>query len=213
MLRASAGPETLPPPEATAEEIRSAADEILARREFQQPPRSLYQRALDELGERFGDLLELLVRGGRGAYMAWFVLALVLAGVSWLFLRGVQRDRTRRIRGAQDDVDVDVRRPAADWAAEAARHEAAGEWRQAVRCRYRWLIASLARAGVVEEVPGTTSGEYRSLVTSARPSTAEPIASATDLFERAWYGNEATTAEEASAFGEAAGRVLDGSST
>ena len=221
MLRASADPETLPPPSAGADEIRNGAEEILGRPEFQQPPKSLYQRALDEISERIDDLLNALISGGRGAVLAWLVLAAVIGAVGWLLLRGLQRDRRRRDGSSIDAVEIDARRPAADWAAEAARFEAAEAWRDALRCRYRWLIASLARAGVVDEIPGTTSGEYRALVGAARPTVAGPITDATALFERAWYGNQPTGPDEASSFNDLArlclkveerGRVLSDSS-
>ena len=199
-----------PPPAPTPDEIRSGADEILSRPEFQPPPKSLYQRVMDELSERLAEVLELLVRGGRGAVLAWAVLAVVVGGVVFLLVRGLRRDRSRRTGPGTEDVVIDGRRPAADWAAEAARYEAQGQWRDALRCRYRWLIASLAGAGVVEEVPGTTAGEYRTMVGAARPAAAEPISGATDLFERAWYGDEPPGPDEARTFEELATDVLGG---
>lgn len=212
MLLASSDPETLPPPSAGADEIRNGAEEILGRPEFQPPPKSLYQRALDEIGERLNDFLNALVSGGRGAVLAWLVLAAVIGAVAYLLVRGLQRDRRQKSAPSLDTVDVDARRPPADWAAEAARFAATGAWRDALRCRYRWLIASLAGAGVVDEVPGTTAGEYRTLVGAARPSVAGEITDATAMFERAWYGNAPTGSDEASSFDELAQRVVNGSS-
>lgn len=195
-----------------ADEIRNGAEEILSRPEFRQPPKSLYQRALEELSERIDDILNALVSGGRGAVLAWLVLAAVIGVVAFLLVRGLQRDRRQKRAPGIDAIEIDARRPPADWAAEAAQFEAAGAWRDALRCRYRWLIASLAGAGVVDEIPGTTSGEYRVLVGAARPSASGPITDATALFERAWYGNQPTGPAEASSFEELAGRVLTGSS-
>ncbi len=174
------------------------------------PEKSLYQRALDAITDRIGDLIALLIDGGGGAIVAWIVFAAVVVAAGILLARGLQRDRRRRHPDALDLVTNEARRPPADWAAEAARFEAEGAWRDALRCRYRWLIASLAGAGVVDEVPGTTAGEYRAMVGAARPATAEPIAGATDLFERAWYGDEPTGPKEMSDFHELAGRVLSG---
>lgn len=208
----SAGPETLPPPSAGADEIRKGAEEVLSRPEFQRPAKSLYQRALDEVAERIAELLDLIVSGGRGAVVAWLVLVVMVGAVVWLVARGLQRDRRRAGRSGADGIEVVGPRPAADWAAEAARFEAAGEWRDGLRCRYRWMIASLAGAGVVEEVPGTTAGEYRHLVGAVVPAAAQPMAGATELFERAWYGNVGTGPQEASTFSDLAGKVLTGSS-
>ena len=203
-------PQTLPPPTADPEEVRRGADEILARPEFQEPPRSLYQRALDWIGDRIADAVGALISGGTGAVVAWVLLALAVLAVTVLVVRAVQRDRRRKAEGAGPTVGVghDERRPAEAWAAEADRLEAEGRWREALRCRYRSLVAGLARRGVVEEVPGRTAGEYRTLVAQARPPVAEPFAGATDLFERAWYGSAETGPDDSTAFRRLADRVL-----
>jgi hypothetical protein len=203
----AAGPETLPPAQAGADEIRRGAEEILSRPEFREAPRSLYQRALDALGDLLGDALDALLGGATGSAIAWLVIVLLVGLLAWIVSRGVQADRRRRRVAEAPGVDVEGPRPAVAWDAEADRHEAAGDWRSALRCRYRSLIATLAGAGVVDEVPGRTAGEYRSLVGGTRPNVGEPFGGATDLFERAWYGNEPTGPEEASDFRELAGRV------
>lgn len=192
-MSAARAQETLPPPEAGADEIRRAADEILSRSEFQEPPRSLYQQALDWIGDRIAEAIGALASGGAGALVAWAVLVAVVALVAYLVVRTVQGDRRRRPAAgdAGFTVDTDDRRPAEAWAAEAERFEGEGRWRDAIRCRYRAIVAGLARSGVVDEVPGRTAGEYRVLVDHDRPAIAEPFAGATDLFERAWYGEEA----------------------
>jgi hypothetical protein len=188
--------------------VRRAADEILSRPEFQEPPRSLYQRVLDWIGDRISDALGALLGGGAGAIVAWLLLVAVVVALGVLVARAVQRDRRVRSAGGPDvQVAVDDRRPAAAWDAEADRFEAEGRWRDALRCRYRSLVASLARRGVVEEVPGRTAGEYRVLVGRARPEVAAPFAGATDLFERAWYGGDESGPDDATAFRDLAARV------
>src|SRR5207244_8332949 len=99
-------------------------------------------------------------------------------------------------------------RPPGDWEAGAAGHEAAGRWRDAVRCRYRALVADLARRGVVDEVPGRTSGEYRAEVTASLPAAAADFTGATDLFERAWYGAADAGPDDDERFKRLAERVL-----
>ncbi len=145
--------------------------------------------------------------------IAWVVLVAFAAAAIFLIVRAVQLDR-RRSRESVGDAELDVhpddRRPVAAWDADATRFEAEGRWRDALRCRYRSLVASLARAGVVDEVPGRTAGEYRAVVGQTRPSVAEPFAGATDLFERAWYGNEETGPDDTSSFRRLAERVTAG---
>jgi hypothetical protein len=211
-----ASPETLPPPATDAEEIRKAAEEILRRPEFQPPPRSLYQQALDKLGELLGKAIDALVSGTSGSILAWGVLLAIVAAITYLVVRGVQSGRRRRQAaggGPFVDVESDIGRPFAEWDAEAVRLEREGRWRDGLRCRYRALIAALAGAGVVDEIPGRTAGEYRTLVRGTRPQVGEPFAGATDLFERAWYGDEPTGPGEAERFRGLADLVRQGAAS
>jgi hypothetical protein len=132
------------------------------------------------------------------------VLAAAVALLAWRFGKGMTVDRTRSVMSAEDQV-----RPAAAWRIEAEAHERNGEWRQALRCRYRALVADLARRGVLEEIPGRTAGEYRAELSGALPSAAPPFAGATELFERAWYGHGPTGATDTDRFRDLADRVLE----
>ena len=105
------------------------------------------------------------------------------------------------------------RRSARDWRAEAEALEGAGEWRPALRARYRSLVADLAARGLLDEVPGRTAGEYRVEVAAAVPRVASEFAGATELFERAWYGSRPTGADEAAHFRDLEQRVLSGTGT
>lgn len=201
---AVAGQEAAPP----AEEIRAAAEEILQRPEFREPPKSLYQRLQELLAEWLGQVFGALVGDGPPALLAWAVLVGALGVAGYLVFRGLQLDRRRRGRRDREEAVVERRRPASDWEAEAAAHEVRGEWRAALRCRYRALIARLAGQGVVDEVAGRTAGEYRAVVDQAAPAVGREFTGATALFERAWYGNVPTGQEEAGAFRDLADRVL-----
>jgi hypothetical protein len=174
----------LPAPQEGPAEARRRAVEILSRPEFRPPPRPLVQRLLDALG----DLMDRVLRGVGGgspvlAWMAVGVVAALLGVVLWRGVRALQRDP-----GSRGGVAVDGRRrPAADWRAEAAAHEAAGRWRDALRCSWRATVADLAARGLLEEVPGRTTGEYRAGVARSLPAGADPFSRATRLFEDAWY--------------------------
>lgn len=200
------GPADLPPPQASGSEIRDKADEIVARPEFRPPPRTIPERILRFIAEQLGKVLETLLGGGRSALAGWIigVSALAALGVFAVrFGRGVRRDPSVR-----EQEMADPRRPPADWRAEAEAHEARGEWKAALRCRYRALVAELAAAGVVEEVPGRTAGEYRLDVRTAAPEAAEEFAAATELFEVAWYGDRPTAEEENGRFRALAATVV-----
>jgi Domain of unknown function (DUF4129) len=196
----------LPAPTRDPDRVREAVREVLARPEFRPPERSLLQRAWDWLLEQAGRLLAELGASGVGGIVGLAVLVLALLGIGLLaarFSRGVTP--SPEVRAA---VPGAPRRPAADWRAEAEAHERAGRWRQAVRCRYRALVAELAARGLVDEVPGRTAGEYRREVGRSLPDAAADFAGATELFELAWYGRGEPGAPEASRVRELSGRVL-----
>lgn len=204
-------PAELPPPEPSPEDVRRAAEEILSRPEFRQPPKSLYDRAIDWLGGQLDRLLSVLFSGGRSAVVGWVLLLAVAAVIGvlvWRVARSVRRDPK-----ARDDAEVRtaVRRTAAEWEHEAAEHERAGRWREALRCRHRALVARLADDGVVDEIDGRTAGEYRLEVRHALPSVARDFGDATDLFERVWYGGRAAGSDDDERFRALADRVLAGS--
>ena len=202
------GQDATPPAVPPAEEIREAAEEILRRPEFREPPKSLYQRLQELLAEWLGDAFGALVGDGPPALLAWAVLVGALGVAAYLAFRGLQLDRRRKGLQGREEAVMERRRPPSDWEAEAAAHEVRGEWRAALRCRYRALIARLAGQGVVDEVAGRTAGEYRAVVDQAAPAVARDFAGATDLFERAWYGNAPTGQEEAGTFRDLSDRVL-----
>lgn len=214
-MSAGSAQETLPPPTAEAEEVRRAADEILGRPEFQEPPRSLYQRVLDWLGDLLGEVLGSLIGSGPGSVIAWLLLLAIVGGVVYLVVRALQRGARVPLSAdaGANVITADERRPAQAWSAEAERFETEGRWRDALRCRYRALVATLARTGVVEEVPGRTAGEYRTIVRHARPAAADSFDGATDLFERSWYGNAETGPEDTSTFRDLAERATAGATS
>lgn len=199
----------LPVPAHSAEQARRAAVEVLSRPEFQEPARPLLQRLRDGLFDLLGRLLARLLEGATGSPIGWVAAAavvVVLVALTVRFVRGVRRDPEVDAVGL--GVSGGRRRAGADWRAEADALEAAGEWRRALRSRYRALLADLAARGLVDEVPGRTAGEYRGEVATNAPTAAGDFASATTLFEAAWYGGSPTDADDAAAFRSLESRVL-----
>jgi hypothetical protein len=188
------------------QQVREVVREVLSRPEFRPPQRSLTERLFDWVLELIGRLLAALGGSGAGGIVGLILLALVLAGVGVLaarFSRGLTP--SPKVAAA---VPGGRRRSAAEWRAEAEAHERAGAWREAVRSRYRALVADLAARGLVEEVPGRTAGEYRRQVGRALPEAATDFAGATELFEVAWYGRSSTGTGDAAHLRDLADRVL-----
>jgi hypothetical protein len=135
------------------------------------------------------------------------VVALVVLAVRLvLSVRGRRRPkRTREAREDDEELEVltptivDRSREPRDWRREADEHRRAGRFRDAIRCRYRALVGDLARRGVVDEIPGRTTGEERAQISAVAPATVPAFYAAADLFDSAWYGgrdvDDATVAE------------------
>ncbi|HEV8648811.1 MAG TPA: DUF4129 domain-containing protein [Actinomycetes bacterium] len=196
----------LPAPSRDPDEVRRAVREVLAQPEYRALRRSLPDLVIDWVLQQIGRLVAALSGSGAGSLIGIGILLLVLAGIGVLlvrFSRGMTSDPE-----AAAAQRTPTGRSAADWRAEAEAHERSGEWRQAVRSRYRALVADLAGRGLVEEVPGRTAGEYRGEVRRNVPAAADDFASATELFELAWYGGQRTGPPEASRLRALAERVL-----
>jgi hypothetical protein len=187
-------------------QVREAVREMLSRPEFRPPDRPLLDRLFDWVLEMIGRLLAALGGSGAGGIIGLILLALVLVGVGVL--------AARFSRGLTPSPEVaaalpgGVRRSAAEWRAQAEAHERIGAWREAIRSRYRALVADLASSGLVEEVPGHTAGEYRRQLGRSVPAAAADFAGATELFEVAWYGRADTGSREAARLRDLSDRVL-----
>lgn len=183
----------------------------MSRPEFRQPPKSLYERASGWLQDQLDRLISLLVSGGRVGVVAWIALLVVLGLVGYLLWRLiVTTRRDPRAPRPHAQITTEVRRTATEWERDADDHERAGRWRDALRCRYRALVARLGSAGVVnDDDPSRTPREHRMQADVALPADAAgSFAEAVDLFERAWYGLRPTGEQESARFRSLADGVL-----
>jgi hypothetical protein len=203
----------LPVPHQDPGQIRSEARSILRRPEFRPSKRSWWSAAIHWVVTEIGKLLDRLFGLGGGSALAGWVAVAALVVVIGLLALLVVRFWVRMPADPSRQVVVTAStagRSAVDWRAEAASHERAGRWRDALRCRYRALVADLAGRGLVEEIPGRTAGEYRGAVQTTAPAVAADFTDATELFEEAWYGDRPTGLADQASFDELAGRVLTG---
>ncbi|MGK2947808.1 MAG: DUF4129 domain-containing protein [Acidimicrobiales bacterium] len=198
----------LPPSQADPDAVREAADRILAESRYDRPAEPLIDRALGWIGDRISQALGELVTGGGGAVLAWAVLAAAVGGMIYLIVRHGRVGSLRVPRPGAPEVMVELTRSARQWRDEAVALEAAGRWREGLRCRHRALVADLVGQGAIPEQPGRTAGEYVRDIATTRPDAAPSMAAATELFEAAWYGGAATGAAEAERFAELSDRVL-----
>lgn len=155
-----------------------------------------------------------------GAAVVAVIVLLVRRTDMWARLAGKRRasdDDDDDNDEVDDDADeviddgavfVDRSREPTDWRKEAEQHRAAGRIREALRCRYRALVGDLARRGLIDEIPGRTTGEERTQLASVRPQVALPFNDAADLFDSAWYGHVAVGEGDVDRFQLLEGDVL-----
>lgn len=166
--------------------MQAEARRILAEPQFREPSESFVQRAIGWLLEQVARIVGQLSGGGRDAVFAWLLLILSAMVIVAVIVK-LRQSRGPRPPAADTEGEV-LGRSRDEWRAEAARYRAAGSWREAVRALHRAVVADLAQAGFVEEIPGRTAGEYLVEARLNLPEVGEPLAEVTRLFERAWYG-------------------------
>jgi len=135
--------------------------------------------------------------------LLWVLLIAAVVGLVYMLVRwaatksGRTAARKKSVAGddegdivERDVVAVDRSREPVNWRTEAEQHRLAGRYRDALRCRYRALVGDLARRGLIDEIPGRTTGEERAQLGLVTPAASAPFNSLADLFDGAWYGHE-----------------------
>lgn len=197
------------PPARDPGSIKDSAREILAGRDFARS-KSLIERALGWLGDRLrignafgagpgllGDLVSLLIVGLAIALLVWLV-------VRWR-PKPKHKGEPEPVRVVVDDgVDAD------GWARRAEQLEADGQLTEALRARYRELVARLAEGRALVDAPAATTGELREQVHEQQPAAIAPFDELTTLFEATYYGGDVVTATEIARAKHLAAGVLDG---
>lgn len=170
-------------------------------------------REWHELVGRVDDVMP----GGVG--MAGLVLLVVtgLVALLWYTWPVWLRFFRPRRRGADDlpdreidDIDIDETlpdRPAAELAASADALAAQGRYREAVRERLRAIVRELVERGIVDSRPGWTVTELAQMAARTLPPAAPPLAAASDIFSRIWYGQRAAGPADDAAMREHAAAV------
>lgn len=187
--------------------VRDAANDILSGGEFQNN-----QSLLERFFEWLSDKLSFGIGGGSGPGFIGDLLTLALiVGAVVLLVRLIASRRRRAKKAAVDDdvvLEIERRHTADDWAADAERLEQQGRHREALRARYRELVARLVDDGTIVDLVGRTTGELRVEVLAARPAASASFSDATALFEQAWYGGRGVDAGQVGRLRELAADVL-----
>jgi hypothetical protein len=97
--------------------------------------------------------------------------------------------------------------PAGELLLTADQLAAQGRFREAVRERLRAIVRDLVDRGVIDHRPGWTVTELAAAAGRAAPAVAAPLAAATELFSRIWYGQRPATASHDAAMREYASQL------
>ena len=180
------------------DDVRDAACRIVATSTVCDPPAApptVPNRAPDAGGGGGGV-------GGVLGLLLWVMLIGVVVAIVIVAVRyfGVRRPSTGDLGDDGDDPDddalagtviIDRSREPRGWREEAERHRAEARFRDSIRCRYRALVGDLARRGLLDEIPGRTTGEERNQLRLSAPNAVPFFREAADLFDGAWYGHVA----------------------
>jgi hypothetical protein len=147
---------------------------------------------MDRVLQWIGDLIEKAIRVTPGGLPSLILLvavivAIVVAVRLGLGPTGLRDALTDRRRGARA-------RTAADYRAEAEDLASAGQWKEAVRARFRAVFRELEERGVLDPRPGRTAGEIAREGSAAVPEIGDDLRVAAATFDEAWYGARTATA-------------------
>jgi hypothetical protein len=187
-------------------EVRRRTAEVFRGAEYVRE-RSWLQRLLERFFKNFRPPSAGSAVGDVVTTVFGVVACLLVAVIVWYVVRHWV-SRARVAADAEPEIDTEVVRSTAEWRTEAERYEAAGEWKLALRARFRELCGELVDRGVLSAVPGRTTGEFRAEVAGALPEAERSFGAAALLFELAWYADAPTGPDENAAFKSHAAQVL-----
>lgn len=199
-------------------QVSRDVERVLARDEFRYDP-SWFERMSEWIGRQIDKLLgeadpqvpaTATFGGGVGSVVAWLLVVAALAAMVAVVVYAVRR-RVRRAPNDDGDelvISIEHRRLASDWAGDAVRLEAAGDWKGALRARYRELVRTLVDRRQLPDVAGRTCGELRQDLGLSTPDAAQAFDRASSMFELGWYAHMPVEQAEYDAFREAAAAVL-----
>ncbi len=196
---------------------RADVEGVMSRPEFQYP-KSLFERIGDWIADRFGNLFDRLPGGGPtgsfgggvGSLVGWLIVVLAIAAVVAVIVIAVRHwvPRIEETGEKLSEIETEHRRRAREWAAEADELEARGEWKLAIRARFRELVRTLVDRSQVADLAGRTTRELLEDVTVTTPGAADAFDTACVLFELPWYGDVPTGPQENQRFRSLAAQVL-----
>ena len=175
----------------TRDNAREEAERELRRSVYRFGEENVVQRVLNWLLEKIGELFDDVVNVTPGGVSSLVILtiaavALLVAlrvGLGPAGLRNALTDRRRGTRGMS----------AAEYRAEADRLAAEGDFKEAVRARFRAIIRELEERAVLDPRAGRTAGEIAREGSAAVPAIGDDLRAVARTFDELWYGRRTAT--------------------
>ena len=199
--------DALPIPTQDPATSNKKADDILDGKEFQRARPGLFQRFTTWLGDSLGKVIDGLFSGGTGAVVAWAILAAVVGLVVIVVARVVRTVQAEPSRPGPE-MQIEVRRCRSSGGARPRGSRLARSGSPRCGAAIGRSSPTWWPAGWCATLAGHTTGEYRADVAVALPDAAAEFAGASELFERAWYGDQPTGPDENARFRELADAVV-----
>ncbi len=182
-------PLALPEPTVDGGRVDDLIRDVLQRPEYRDLDGTWLTRLRETVQDWVLERLADVFSSGAGSVIAWVLLgAAVVAAVALATRLGRTVRRDAGVAGPASEAIVQA--SARDWLERARSARGHGDHREAIRCAHRALVAGLAARGAVDEVPGTTVGEYRHALRGAPPELTGPFEEVSGAFERVWYAHQ-----------------------
>lgn len=182
------------------DEARRRAIEELSKAKYGGTPDWVVEAA-DRLSRLLVRLVELYLRlsggpdaSGPGISPGFVIVVLVLLAALALVVWKVGLPRWRRSR-RDATVEMDPTAAAADYRELAQRHADAGDWRSAVRDRFRGLVRDLEVRTVLDVRPARTAFEAAGRAARTLPDARGALTTGAELFSAVLYGDHPADAE------------------
>lgn len=187
------------PVEVGGDEARRRALEELAKAKYGGTPEWL-QRAAERASrwaERASDayLRWRASQEAGGGVSPWFAIAVILLVAALaLVVWKVGLPRWQRRGRTDDSLELDPTKAATDYRTLADQAAAAGDWRVAVRERFRAVVRELEIRTIIDVRPARTAWEAAYSASRAVPVAADSLHTGAELFNAVVYGDRAADA-------------------
>jgi hypothetical protein len=187
-----------PPIGIDREEAQRRADEELSKSKYSHIPEWL-QHLIDWGQRTLENLVSTIVSGPQvGGGVSWGLVAvvLILLALVALIIWRVGLPRWRQVRRPDAEVDVDQSVLPSTYRDLAEAAAALGEYRTAIRERFRAIIRELEFRTIIAPRASRTAFEAATVASRELPHAQEPLYAAADIFSAVMYGDRPGTPDD-----------------